>query len=72
MKFVIADRDDYVWASDVLRSRSLHEQATVLFSAVEGRLPAGELARWIVEDRLPVRLQIQVHKILWPAAARGV
>jgi 7-carboxy-7-deazaguanine synthase len=72
LKFVIANRVDYDWAVEVLRSRVLHEKATVLFSAVHERLPAGELARWVLDDGLPVRLQIQVHKILWPAMARGV
>ncbi len=72
LKFVIADRVDYDWAARVLRSRALHERATVLFSAVHERLQAGDLARWVLDDRLPVRVQVQMHKILWPAAARGV
>jgi 7-carboxy-7-deazaguanine synthase len=72
LKFVIADRADYDWAAGVLRSRALHDKATVLFSAVHGALPAGELARWVIDDGLPVRVQVQVHKILWPEAARGV
>jgi 7-carboxy-7-deazaguanine synthase len=72
LKFVIAHRADYEWAVEVLRSRALNEKSPVLFSAVHDSLPAGELARWVLDDRLPVRLQIQVHKILWPAATRGV
>jgi 7-carboxy-7-deazaguanine synthase len=72
LKFVIADRADYDWAVAVLRSRSLHERSTVLFSAVHDRLAAGELARWVLDDRIPVRVQVQVHKILWPASERGV
>jgi 7-carboxy-7-deazaguanine synthase len=72
LKFVIADRVDYEWAAGVLRSGALHEKATVLFSPAQERLPAGELARWVLDDGLPVRLQLQMHKILWPAAARGV
>jgi 7-carboxy-7-deazaguanine synthase len=72
LKFVIADRGDYDWAAGVLHSRALHEKATVLFSAVHERLPTGDLARWVLDDGLPVRVQIQVHKILWPAAGRGV
>ena len=72
LKFVIAGRVDYDWAAGVVRSRALHEKVTVLFSAVQERLPAGELARWVLDDGLPVRLQLQIHKILWPAAARGV
>jgi 7-carboxy-7-deazaguanine synthase len=72
LKFVIADRADYEWAAGVLRALALHEKATVLFSAVHDRLPSGELARWVLDDRLPVRLQVQMHKVLWPASLRGV
>jgi 7-carboxy-7-deazaguanine synthase len=72
LKFVIADRADYEWAVDILSERALLQKATVLFSAVADRLPAGELARWVLADRLPVRVQLQLHKILWPAAVRGV
>jgi 7-carboxy-7-deazaguanine synthase len=72
LKFVIADRADYDWAVGVLRARELHEKAPVLFSAVQDKVLAGELARWVLDDRLPVRLQLQMHKILWPAAVRGV
>ena len=72
LKFVIADRRDYEWAVEVVRARALHEKTTVLFAGVDERMPAGELARWIVDDRLPVRFQLQVHKILWPGVARGV
>jgi 7-carboxy-7-deazaguanine synthase len=72
LKFVIADRADYEWASGVLRSYALNEKSPVLFSAVHDRLSAGELARWVLDDGLPVRLQIQMHKILWPASVRGV
>jgi len=72
LKFVIASRADYDWAADVIRTRGLHEKATVLFSAVHETLPPGELARWLLHDGLPVRVQVQLHKILWPAAAQGV
>jgi 7-carboxy-7-deazaguanine synthase len=72
LKFVIADRADYEWAVDILSERALLQKATILFSAVADRLPAGELARWVLADRLPVRVQLQLHKILWPAAVRGV
>jgi 7-carboxy-7-deazaguanine synthase len=72
LKFVIADRADYEWAKGVLRARALHRKATVLFSAVDDRLASGDLARWVLDDGLPVRLQVQMHKVLWPAALRGV
>jgi 7-carboxy-7-deazaguanine synthase len=72
LKFVIADRADFDWAAGVLHARALNEKAPVLFSAVQEKLPAGDLARWVLEDRLPVRVQLQMHKILWPSASRGV
>jgi 7-carboxy-7-deazaguanine synthase len=72
IKFVIADRADYEWAADTVRSRELSDKAIVLFSPVHGALPGGELARWVLSDSLPVRVQIQMHKQLWPGVVRGV
>ena len=72
IKFVIAGRGDYDWAAEAIRTRRLAERATVLFSAVHDTLPAGELARWVLDDGLPVRVQLQLHKLLWPGAMRGV
>ena len=71
-KFVLAHRADYEWARDLVRERRLHERCTVLFSPVHGQLDPGELGRWILEDGLPVRLQVQLHKYLWPGVERGV
>ncbi len=65
IKFVIADRSDYEWSRAQLRERALFEQCTVLFSPSHQQLKAGDLADWILEDRLPVRFQIQLHKYLW-------
>jgi 7-carboxy-7-deazaguanine synthase len=65
IKFVICDRADYEWSRELLRERDLPDQATVLFSPSHEQLPARELADWILEDRLPVRMQVQLHKILW-------
>jgi 7-carboxy-7-deazaguanine synthase len=65
IKFVICDRADYEWSRKLLRERGLPDQATVLFSPSHEQLPARELADWILEDRLPVRMQVQLHKILW-------
>jgi 7-carboxy-7-deazaguanine synthase len=65
IKFVICDRADYEWSRDLLRDRNLPGAATVLFSPSHEQLPARELADWILEDRLPVRMQVQLHKILW-------
>jgi 7-carboxy-7-deazaguanine synthase len=72
LKFVVANRADYDWAAGIVRSRRLHDRAPILFAPVHEVLPANELARWVLDDGLPVRLQVQVHKILWPSAPRGV
>jgi 7-carboxy-7-deazaguanine synthase len=72
LKFVLADREDYLWAAEQVRARRLAVKCPVLFSAVHGGLDPGALARWALDDRLPVRIQVQLHKILWPGALRGV
>jgi 7-carboxy-7-deazaguanine synthase len=72
VKFVIDGRADYEWSRDVVLGRSLAERCVVLFSPVHGVLDPGVLGRWILEDGLPVRLQVQLHKVLWPGVARGV
>lgn len=63
VKFVICDRADYEWAKSILRER--HPAGTILFSPSHEQLPARDLADWIVADRLPVRMQVQLHKYLW-------
>ena len=65
VKFVIVDRADYDWGKLQLAEHRLHERCTVLFSPSHQQMKAGELADWILEDRLPVRFQIQLHKYLW-------
>ncbi len=65
VKFVIADRADYEWARAKLREHDLAARCEVLFSPVHGALVPTDLADWILADRLPVRLQIQLHKLLW-------
>jgi len=65
IKFVICDRADYEWSRTLLAERGLPARAMVLFSPSHGQLPARELAEWILEDRLPVRMQVQLHKLLW-------
>lgn len=71
-KLVIRDRADYEWARGFVQERRLHERCTVLFSPVHGELDPGELGRWLLDDGLPVRLQVQLHKYLWPGVLRGV
>jgi len=70
VKFVICNREDYEWARDVLKQYDLSARCTVLFSPVFGLAPA-DLAGWILQDHLPVRFQIQLHKYLW-GDKRGV
>lgn len=71
-KFVIKDRDDYEWAVDVTRRHKLTQRCTVLFGPVFGTLEPSRLAQWILDDRLPVRFQIQLHKQIWDPSLRGV
>ncbi|HEY8355100.1 MAG TPA: 7-carboxy-7-deazaguanine synthase QueE [Methylophilaceae bacterium] len=65
VKFVLCDRMDYDWAKQILAEYGIAEKCSVLFSPVYGRMDATSLAEWILEDRLPVRMQVQLHKILW-------
>ena len=65
VKFVICDRSDYEWSRGKLRELALDSRCTVLFSPSHEQLAARDLADWILEDRLPVRFQIQLHKYLW-------
>ena len=65
VKFVLADRADYDWAKQILDKYALTEKSPVLFSPVYKTLPPADLARWVLEDHLPVRMQLQLHKILW-------
>ena len=65
IKFVICDRTDFEWSRDLVRAHRLYEICTVLFSPSYTQLPARTLAEWILEERLPVRLQVQLHKYLW-------
>jgi 7-carboxy-7-deazaguanine synthase len=65
LKFVIADRGDYLWAKQIVIEQKLTERCEVLFSPVYESLQAKELAQWILDDHLQVRFQLQLHKILW-------
>lgn len=73
VKFVLAHRADYEWARDTIRARDLDGRVNaILMSPVFGELDPAELAKWILEDGIPVRLQIQIHKHIWPPDTRGV
>ena len=71
-KFVLLDRTDFDWAVAFVQQNDLLARAQVLFSAVQGRLTHRALAEWILESRLDVRLQVQLHRLLWPQSDRGV
>jgi 7-carboxy-7-deazaguanine synthase len=71
LKFVIARRSDYEWARDFVVSRGLAAQRPVLFSCAFGLVQPRDLSAWIVDDRLPVRLQLQLHKLIWDPAERA-
>jgi len=65
IKLVICDREDYLWAVEQIGEHRLDRRGTLLFSPAAGSLSPQELAEWILRDRLPVRLQVQLHKLLW-------
>ncbi len=79
LKFVLSSRSDYDWAVDFLKTHVLfceiqgeqQRRPALLFSPVAGRLAPNELAEWILSDQIPVRLQLQLHTILWPNETRG-
>ena len=73
MKFVLADRADYEFARDVIARRQLASRtAAILFSPVHGTLDPKTLSEWVIADRLPVRVQLQLHKFIWTPETRGV
>jgi 7-carboxy-7-deazaguanine synthase len=72
VKLVLTDRADYEWAREWLRGAGAGLKCAILFAPVHGRLEAGELARWVLDDGLPVRVQLQLHRYLWPTRVRGV
>lgn len=73
IKFVLASRADYEWMRETIRSRDLAAKTpNLLASTVFGSLLPKSLVRWVMEDALPVRVQLQMHKYIWPADATGV
>jgi len=71
VKFVIAEKSDYDWAKEVIAEKNLKGKVELLMSPVKERINPDLLADWILEDNLNVRLQLQLHKILWPDVKRG-
>ena len=78
IKFVIQDRTDYQWARNVIRQRELDQRVeegslrALLISPVWETIDLESLSAWILEDRLPVRLQVQMHKLIWEPDRQGV
>jgi 7-carboxy-7-deazaguanine synthase len=72
IKVVVCDRADFDWSLDVIRSHNLIDRCPILMSAAAGSVSPTHLAQWILDSRLPLRLQLQLHKILWGAETRGV
>ena len=62
---MLADEADYEWARKVLAEHRLTERCGVLFSPVQGQLSPDQLAGWVLRDHLPVRMQVQLHKVIW-------
>lgn len=65
IKFVICGREDYLWAKQLIQDHQLNERCEILMSPSHEQLDAGLLADWVLEDQIPVRIQVQLHKYLW-------
>jgi len=72
VKFVLTSRADYEWARELVLREKLAGRATLLFSPAFRRIEPAQLSAWLIEDRLPVRLNLQLHKFIWPPNRRGV
>ncbi|MDR3609156.1 MAG: radical SAM protein [Ignavibacteriaceae bacterium] len=72
VKFVIGSREDYLWSKNIVETYSLNNKCHVLFSVVFGKLLPVELVNWILEDKLNIRFQLQMHKFIWKPDERGV
>ena len=72
VKFVIGNREDYEWAREMVKNHQLSQSTQPLFSPVFGELPPAELVEWIKADKLAVRFQLQLHKIIWDPQTKGV
>lgn len=73
IKFVLADENDYLFAKNICTEHTLFDRSyEILFSPVHGVLPPQRLVEWILEDKLPVRLNLQIHKVIWTPETRGV
>ena len=72
LKFVIGNREDYEWSVDIIKKYNLQKKCIILFSVVFGKLEPVGLVNWIIEDKLDVRFQLQMHKYIWHPQTKGV
>jgi 7-carboxy-7-deazaguanine synthase len=72
LKFVIGNREDYEWTIQIIKKNILQGKCEILFSVVFGELEPVELVSWILEDKLDVRFQLQMHKYIWHPETKGV
>jgi 7-carboxy-7-deazaguanine synthase len=72
LKFVIGNREDYEWTKEIISKYSLEKKCEILFSVVFGKLEPVQLVNWILEDKLNVRFQLQMHKFIWHPETKGV
>jgi 7-carboxy-7-deazaguanine synthase len=72
VKFVVTDEADYLWSRDVMRKHRLAQRCQVLLSPSFGQLEPKDLVAWMLRDKLPARLNLQIHKYVWPPDTRGV
>lgn len=73
IKFVLMDESDYIWAKDIIVENKLSDKfENILMSPVYGELPPKDLVDWVLKDELQVRVQLQIHKYIWPPDERGV
>ena len=72
IKFVIGTREDYEWTKEIIKKYDLENKCEILFSVVFGKLEPVKLVDWVLEDKLKVRFQLQMHKFIWDPQAKGV
>jgi len=72
IKFVIGNKEDFEWSKNIINKYSLNDICTLFFSPVYGKLKPAQLVNWILNDNINVRMQLQMHKSIWPADKKGV
>jgi len=72
VKFVVGDREDFDFANEIIKKYNLDKKCTLLISPLFGKINMEELANWILDEKIPVRLQVQMHKLIWDPQTRGV